>query len=59
MKPDELRRLMEAAGVTKKTALARLLGVHRATVYRWLGGTTPIDAANAMLIRSKLKPAKN
>lgn len=58
MTPDELKTLMQKVGVTQKAALARLLDVHRATIYRWLDGTTPIDQANALLIRSKLKPPK-
>lgn len=67
MKPGELRALMDAHGLTGG-ALADLLGIHRNTVSRWLtyeangkGETvrgTPIDAANALLVRTKLAELK-
>jgi transposase len=58
MSVDEFKKLTEAAGLTKKAAIARAIGIHRATVYRWLDGTTPIGEANALLIRAKLKNRK-
>jgi transcriptional regulator with XRE-family HTH domain len=63
MTPAQLRALMERHNLTN-LALAELLGIHRNTVSRWLlhvPGTkkgTPIDAANAMLIRETLKKLK-
>lgn len=41
MEPDALRGWMDKHGQTSAT-LAIELGVNRATVYRWLNGTTPI-----------------
>lgn len=40
-----------------QSAAARLLGVHRHTIIRWLDGTSPISEANALLIRDRI-PAK-
>jgi transposase len=67
MTPEELRELMGDHGHTNQS-LAELLGVHRNTVSRWLHYTkndkgetltgTPIDAANTLLIRTKLKAKK-
>lgn len=57
MTPEQIRALMDRHDLTNR-ALAELLGVHRNTVSRWLAGTTPIDAANAMLIRETLKKLK-
>ena len=49
MKPDQLRAIIEGAGVTQQRA-AELLGVSRPTIVRWLAGRTPISRANARLI---------
>lgn len=57
MTPDELRELIAAAGLADatKSKVAETIGCARSHLYRWLSGETPIDAANALLIRSKLK----
>lgn len=55
MTPDELRKLMERAGVARQEDLAVIVGKHRITVNRWLTGKTPIGEALALLIRDKLK----
>lgn len=51
------RKLLAAAGVKQGEAAARL-GVARATVCRWLDGTTPISRRNAIAIRSVLESKK-
>ncbi len=58
MTPDELRALMARADDITQKALAQALGVHKMTVWRWLNGRTPIDAANAALIRQTIKHKK-
>lgn len=50
MTPATLKGLLDASN-TKKKAAAVLLGVSRQTVHRWLSGQTPINKANALLIR--------
>lgn len=60
MSAEELKALMDAHGLTNKQ-LADLLGVHRNTVSRWLTAApkgTPIDAANALLIKTAIKDRK-
>lgn len=54
MTPDKLRAMMRRAGVTSQRELAKVLGVHHMTVYRWMAGRTPISAAPAALIREHL-----
>lgn len=57
MTPQQFREIIEAAGVTQGEAAERL-GVTRQTVVRWLGNSTPIDKANATLIRATFKAKK-
>lgn len=61
MLPKELQDLMDAAGLNQTTAAVKL-GVNRRTVIRWLkkpkDGGVPISAANALLIRDRIKPTK-
>lgn len=57
MKPDDFRDLIAAAELNQSSAADRL-GVNRRTVIRWLTGHTPINAAAAALIRSRIKPKK-
>lgn len=54
MSPDELRRLIDARGYTSHGAVAKVLGVHRMTVSRWLAGKVVINAPAAALIRERL-----
>lgn len=61
MSPEELRRLIIEAGHadTPKGKLAsEVIGCARSHLYRWLKGDTPITEANALLLRSKLKPKR-
>lgn len=51
----EFKSLLDASGMDTKQA-AEILGVGRTTVYRWLNGTTPITAANAMLVKDRIRP---
>lgn len=55
MEPKKLRAIIEAAGLSQRKA-AKLLGVARQTVTRWLSGHTPISRANTRLINEVLKP---
>lgn len=57
MTPAKLRTMIAAAGLSQVKA-AKLLGVARQTVTRWLSGHTPIDRANARLINEVLTPKK-
>lgn len=57
MSATELRRLLEANGLTLEAA-AQKLGVVRSTVHRWVHGTTPIAESSALLIRARIKPPK-
>lgn len=54
MSSTTFAKILRDAGLGQ-TAAARLLGVHRHTVIRWLDGTTPISDANALLIRNRIK----
>lgn len=54
MTPDQLRARIDASGLSV-SAFARLLGVDRGTVHRWLSGMHAIDSGSAALIREKLK----
>lgn len=54
MKPADFTALLERTGIGQSEA-ARLLGVGRTTVIRWLKGDTPISEANALLIRKRIK----
>lgn len=56
MTPAELKRLIKGAGYAKatKSEVARVLGVARSHLYRWLNDETVIDEASALLIRSRL-----
>ena len=58
MTPAELRKLIEGAGLADatKSAVATRIGCARSHLYRWLKGDSTIGEANALLIRSKLKP---
>ncbi len=60
MTPKELAALIAALGENQNTRAARLIGVNRVTVQRWLSGARPIGSAYAALIREKLsqKPKK-
>ena len=58
MKPEELRELLAKKKVSQRE-LARRMGVHFTTVFRWLKGSPPIDRANALLIREVLKTPAN
>lgn len=55
MTSDEFRTLLDASGLTQVGA-AQALGVNRATVLRWLAGSTPIAARKATLIRDLIRP---
>ncbi len=57
MTPDALQKLLDRAGLNQSSA-ARELEVNRRTVIRWLNGDTPINAAAAALIRSRIGPRK-
>lgn len=57
MKPEELKSLLKANGMNQTTG-AEKIGVSRHTVFRWVNGSVPISAGQALLIRSKLAPAK-
>jgi transcriptional regulator with XRE-family HTH domain len=55
MTAADLRELLAAADVSQRE-LARRMGIHFTTVYRWCRDNgTPIDEANALLVRKKLK----
>lgn len=54
MTQNEFRELIDDSGL-KQGAVAERLKVARQTVVRWLSGRTPINKANALLIRSVLK----
>lgn len=54
MSPETFRELLASAYLNQTQAAVRL-DVNRRTVLRWLAGTTNISAANAALIRSKIK----
>jgi transcriptional regulator with XRE-family HTH domain len=54
MTPQQLRQIIEAAGITQAQAAERL-GVRRNTVVRWLMGHTPISKPMAFLIRHEFK----
>jgi DNA-binding transcriptional regulator YiaG len=55
MTAAELRELLQRANVSQRE-LARRMGIHFTTVNRWCReGGTPVDEANALLIRKKLK----
>lgn len=58
MTPDQLRALIARSKYAKatKSAVARAIGVARSHLYRWLDGDTNISEANALLIKTKLKP---
>lgn len=53
MSAKTFAKLLKDAGLGQSEA-ARVLGVHRHTVIRWLDGTTPIAEPNALLIRERL-----
>jgi plasmid maintenance system antidote protein VapI len=55
MSPEAFRSLLKKVDVNH-TQAAKRLGVGRATVLRWLNGTTPISRANARLIRDEFGP---
>lgn len=54
MKPEQLRQIIERFDLSVSSA-AKLLGVHRVSVHKWLSGKTPISAAATALIRERLK----
>ena len=54
MTPEAMQGIMAKSGL-KPADFAKVLDVHRATVYRWLAGSVNIDAASAALIRAKFK----
>lgn len=47
----ELRRRMKVCGVENSNQLAKRLGYHTSSCWRWLNGKTRIDAGSAALIR--------
>ena len=55
MTPDQLRALMQAAGIATQRELAKVLGVHEPCVSRWLSGQRTISRAYAALFREILK----
>jgi DNA-binding transcriptional regulator YdaS (Cro superfamily) len=55
MSPDQLRDLMQRAGIATQRDLAQVVGVHYPCVNRWLRGNRAINHAYAALIREKLK----
>lgn len=57
MRPKDFRDLITAAGLNQSSAAERL-DVNRRTVIRWLNGDTPISAAAAALIRSRIRAKK-
>lgn len=57
MSPEQFRDILVKAGVNN-TQAAKRLEVNRATVLRWLAGTTPIGRANARLIREEFGKKK-
>lgn len=57
MTPTAFKRLLKEAGVNHSEA-ARLLGVDRRTVIRWLRGEVTISPGNALLVTATIKPAK-
>lgn len=55
MTPKELAALIaDHPGDRTNTRAARMIGVNRVTVQRWLSGARPIGTAYASLIREKL-----
>lgn len=56
MTPRELKKLMDAMKLSKPE-LAGELGVHVATVYRWLSGESKIDGPAAKAIRNLAEKA--
>ena len=58
MSADEFRAILDAAGLTRATAAARL-EVSAFAVYSWLTGRTPISTDRARLIRARLTPARS
>lgn len=57
MERQELRALLDANDLTLDAA-AKLLGVAKSTVHRWLKGPTPIAESSAFLIRARIKKPK-
>ena len=49
MSPEELKELIERAGITQAEA-ADKIGVHRITINRWLNGRESISAKNAFYV---------
>lgn len=58
MTAKQLRKLMEEHGVKEQVELARIVGVHPVTVWRWMSGGTVIGLRTELLIREKLKNRK-
>lgn len=57
MEPRELRELLDANELTLEAA-AKLLGVAKSTIHRWLKGPTPIAESSALLIRAHIQKPK-